>query len=178
MRERKKERTTTDDEVILNARSSDLQKMTGNLPEIKSEVRYSEEMDQLGTRHSLTHSPLTSMKHNTRFRFRERFSTGLNIGITLKLYRRGKSFMASQTKTTNSLNQASTGRQNDMDTRRATRAAFTQEQSIDTRDHQYLYLSVLILSFVRFFLHFIWSDRARVFKCSWTVSSISVCWRY
>lgn len=56
------------------------------------------------------------MKHNTRFRFRKRFSTGLNIGIILKLYRRGKSFMASQTKTTNALNQASTGRQHDMDT--------------------------------------------------------------
>lgn len=50
--------------------------------------------------HTHSHSLLLfhSMIHNTRFRFRERFSTGLHIGIILKLYRRGKSFMASQTK--------------------------------------------------------------------------------
>lgn len=48
-----------------------------------------------------------------------------------------------------------------------------QEQSIDARDHQYLYLSVLILSFSRFFsLHIF--DRGRVFKCLWTVDSISI----
>lgn len=83
----------------------------------------------------------------TEFRFRERFSTGLRIGITLKLYRRGKSFMASQTKRQILSNQASTDRH--IWTTRHTRTAhIAPEQSIDTRDHQYLYLSLLVASLV------------------------------